>query len=294
MIWLIAGSIVVVAIALIVGVSIYVGWRLTHPKRKPLEEGPADYGLAPRQIIFPSRLGDVRLDGWFFEAVRKPQNMTIIMSHGFAGNRLEMGLPALSLTQRLVEAGYHVLMFDFRNSGLSEGTTTTIGYLEQQDVLGAVDWVKTHVASRIVLLGFSMGGSASLLAAAEEEAVLGVITDSAFSQLHPYLKENLPVWSGLPRFPFTPLILTLLPRLVGINPHAVDGLAAVDRIAPRPVLFIHSHDDPAIPSSNSIQMYDRHPAHFELWTTTGAGHVGSYRMYAEAYVKRLLNFLSKF
>ncbi len=146
--------------------------------------------------------------------------MTVIMSHGYAGTRLEKGLPALALAKSIVEAGYHVLMFDFRNSGNSEGKITTVGFLEKQDVLGAIDWVQEREPSQICLIGFSMGGSTSILAAAEERAVLGVITDSAFSQLSPYLKDNLPVWSRLPRFPFTPLILLILPRLIGINPHA--------------------------------------------------------------------------
>jgi fermentation-respiration switch protein FrsA (DUF1100 family) len=296
MIWLIGGLLLVVIGLALVGVSTYVGWQLTHPKRKPVDDSPEHYGLHKMDITFPSLTKDVVLNGWFLQspfATTGTIPTTVIMSHGYAGTRLEKGLPSLALAKSIVAAGHHVFMFDFRNSGESEGKMTTVGYLEKQDILGAIKWVQEQVPSKICLLGFSMGGSASLLAAAEEPAVLGVITDSAFSQLSPYLRDNLPVWSKLPRFPFTPLILTILPRLIGINPRHVDALAAVDHIYPRPILFIHSRDDDAIPWSNSEGMWSRHPDAFELWVTQKAGHVGSYHMQPEPYTQRILAFLLK-
>ncbi|TXK85853.1 alpha/beta hydrolase [Paenibacillus sp. N3.4] len=289
------GLIILLLISLIlIGISTYVGWQLTHPKRKVLDDSPLNYGMHFEEISFRSRSKDVLIRGWFLKSPhRSDVPMTVIMAHGYSGTRLEKGLPALALAQSLVEAGYHVVMFDFRNSGQSEGHMTTVGYLEKQDVLGAIDWVKEHVPGKISLLGFSMGGSTAILAAADEKAVVGIIADSAFSQLSPYLRDNLPVWSNLPRFPFTPLILFILPRLIGINPRKVDSLASVDRVYPRPILFIHSKADTAIPWSNSYVMWAKHQDVFELWATDEGGHVGSYYMQPEAYRERVLAFLSK-
>ncbi|MFC5453191.1 alpha/beta hydrolase [Paenibacillus aestuarii] len=284
----------IIIVAALVGMSIYVGWRLTHPERKPVDEAPQDYGLQAQTVTFPSRTGDVQLQGWFIPSSKQDSPpLTIILSHGYAGTRLEKGLPALALAASLVQAGYHVLMFDFRNSGLSEGHLTTVGYLEKEDLLGAIDWVKAHVPGKIGLLGFSMGGSTSILAAAEEPAVQGVVADSPFSQLSPYLRANLPVWSKLPRYPFTPLILAILPRLIGADPRHVDALAAVDQVYPRPLLLIHSEDDSAIPWNNSKEMWNKHPDTFDLWITRHAAHVGSYRLQPEAYTERVISFFSK-
>ncbi|MEW9697904.1 alpha/beta hydrolase [Paenibacillus sp. SI8] len=292
MLWGIFGLLIVICFGLI-GISAFVGWRLTHPGRRPIDEIPANYGLQAEAIKFPSRTGDVVLQGWFLPSQQSFAQMTIIVSHGYAGTRLEKGLPALALVKSLVEAGNHVVMFDFRNSGESEGHMTTVGYLEKQDVLGAIDWVHEHVSGKIGLIGFSMGGSTSILAAAEEQSVVGVVADSPFSQLSPYLRDNLPVWSKLPRFPFTPLILAVLPRMIGIHPNHVDALAAVDRVYPRPILFIHSRDDQAIPCANSEIMWSRHSDVFELWITQKAAHVGSYRLHPEDYTNRVLSFFSK-
>jgi pimeloyl-ACP methyl ester carboxylesterase len=277
----------------IIGMSVYVAWQLAHPIRRPIENSPEEYGLVYSDIEFPSRANDAILQGWFIPVARNGNGMTLIFAHGYAGNRLERGLPALALAASFVEAGYQIVMFDFRNSGQSSGTLTTVGSLEKYDLLGAVDWVREHVGGSIGLIGFSMGGSTSLLAAAEEPAILGVVADSPFCQLKPYLQRNLSVWSRLPRLPFTPLILAIIPRLTKTDPSQVDALAAMDRIYPRPVLFIHSTDDTAIPYTQSEVMWSKHPDRFEFWKTALAPHVGTYKLQPQTYTFRVLTFFDK-
>jgi len=53
-------------------------------------------------------------------------------------------VPALSLAEELVNAGYHVLMFVFRNCGESDGNFTSIGQYEVRDLLGAIDFVSSY------------------------------------------------------------------------------------------------------------------------------------------------------
>ncbi|SEB43278.1 X-Pro dipeptidyl-peptidase (S15 family) [Paenibacillus sp. GP183] len=291
MIWIVL-IVLLLLMAGCLGISGFVGWKLTHPLRLPLDDSPENYGLTYQEIEFTSRTLDVKLAGWLLTSANQDSDspMTLILSHGYAGTRLEKGLPALSLAKRLVEAGYTVLMFDFRNSGLSSGQMTTVGFSEKQDLLGAIDWVREHQPGKIGLIGYSMGATTSLLAAAEAPDIAGVVADSPFSQLKSYLSQNLSVWSKLPNFPFTWLILTILPRLTGIDPHQVDALIAVQQIYPRPVLFIHSQDDMAIPFTQSEKMWRMHQDRFEFWKTEKAGHVGTYQLYTQEYTSRLLAF----
>lgn len=291
--WVLAGLIVLIAAAT-VGFAALVGWKLTHPPRKPLAANPGDYGIDYEEVRFLSADGEQELAGWHIPARGgRPVKATVIFSHGYAGNRLEEGLPALALARSLVEEGYDVLMYDFRNCGLSSGTITTVGYYEQQDVLGAVRWAKENGRGPIALLGFSMGATSSLLAAAQDPAVAGVIADSPFSHLTRYLKRNLPVWTRLPNFPFTTLILSILPPLMRTNPDEVDAERAVERLYPRPLLLIHSRADGAIPASHSETLAAKHPDRFELWLTDDAPHVGSYRSDPDRYVRRVLSFLER-
>ena len=175
----------------------------------------------------------LRLDGWFFEVpfcANDANPMTVIMSHGYAGTRLKKGFQPCPWLKPLSNAGNHVLMFDFRNSG-KLGREYNYGWFFGKARHARCYRLGSGASNQVKLLDWLFHGrQSSILAAAEEKAVLGVITDSAFSQLSPYLKDNLPVWSNLPGFPFTPLILLILPRLIGVNPHALMRLAADEYI----------------------------------------------------------------
>src|SRR5699024_5857875 len=111
------------------------------------------------------------------------------------------------------------------------------------------------------------------LAAAQSDDVAGVVDDSPFSDLEDYLKVNLPVWSDLPSFPFTPLILGIMPIITDLDPKEASPISVLDDIAPRPVLFIHNEGDTSIPYTESETMYREHPDVFEFWLPTGEGHV---------------------
>lgn len=291
---MIAAVALVLVLALVtVGVAFYVGWSLTHPARKAIEETPDRYGLAYTDVTFPSRGDGVTLKGWFIPARSEgKKGMTIVFAHGYRGNRTQPDVPGLAVAKALNAAGYDLLLFDFRGNGESEGSFTSVGQYETDDLLGAIDWVRqTGTPGQPVgVIGFSMGASTALMAAAAEPAVAGVVADSPFSNLKRYLEANLSVWSDLPQFPFTPLILALLPPVLDVDPAAVDPLSAVDRIYPRPVLFIHNEADDAIPYTESERMWQKHPDRFEFWKPAEGGHVGTYKTYPEDYIRRIVAF----
>jgi predicted alpha/beta-fold hydrolase len=188
--WLWFGGIFVfLLVAGCIALSIYVGWNLTHPERSLITETPAKYGLQYENISFQSRVDRLQMKGWYLPA-KTPNGTTIIVAHGYKKNRLQDDVPVISLAGQLIDRGYSMLIFDFRNSGESEGDVTSVGQFEKNDLLGAVDWVKKNTNQQIVLLGYSMGGATSLLAAAEETEVQAVISDSAFNNLTAYLKDN--------------------------------------------------------------------------------------------------------
>jgi pimeloyl-ACP methyl ester carboxylesterase len=91
-------------------------------------------------------------------------------------------------------------MFDFRAHGRSEGQVSTIGYLERQDALSAVDFVKAKGVERIGLMGFSMGGVVvAMLAAPICPDVRAVISDGGPARLVSAVtgrgvEQRLPRW----------------------------------------------------------------------------------------------------
>ncbi|MHB9146360.1 MAG: alpha/beta hydrolase [Symbiobacteriia bacterium] len=296
----VVASLLAVAVLGTVGLSVFVGWGLTHPKRGAVNETPASVGLAFETVQFPSDVDGVTLRGWFLPApAQNPAHLspkTIILSHGYAGDRLEKGVPALGLAKVLVGAGYNVLMFDFRNSGLSDGNITTVGYYEVADLLGAIHYLKqarAGQAQHVGLIGFSMGAVVSGLAAAREPAAEAVIMDSPFADLRSYLADNMPHWTHLPDFPFTWVILHTLPLVEHVDMRAVSPLAVMPTLK-QPVLLIHGDADQTVPLRNSEELVKAASSgKVRLWVVHGAGHVGSRKVQQAEYDRRVLDFLAQ-
>jgi uncharacterized protein len=275
-----------------VAISTYVGWQLTHPEKRPIEDHPENYGLSYEEVEFQSRVDHINLKGWLLLPSEEPK-MTIIFAHGYTANRHDKNSDVMQLLSSLTEQGFRVLTFDFRNSGESEGSLTTVGIKEQYDLLGAIDWVEEQYDDPIALLGFSMGAATSLVAGSKHDAVKAVVADSPFSDFHSYLEENLSVWSGLPNFPFTPLIITTTQLLINED---IDSLKPIDEIenkADKPILFIHGTGDKDIPFTESEKMVAVNEAMYELWLVEGAEHVKSYQENPTSYVAKVTEFFNR-
>lgn len=283
---------------LLLGVAWRVGWKLTHPPRKPLDATPEQYGLRVYDdVSFPSREADILLSGWYIPAAANgadPNGHTLIFSHGYSQNRLEPHLPALALASRLVRKGYDVLMYDFRNAGKSGGNATTVGWKEQEDLLGAIDFVAERYPDRqISLIGFSMGAVTSLLAAGRDSRVRAVVADSPFSCLYEYLAESLPRWTGLPRIPFNWLFLNIIPLMYRANPREVRPYEAVKRMKDRPLLLIHGEKDKTVGFHHSEKLYallEGQPS-ARLWLVPEAGHVRCFATCPDEYTEVVVQFL---
>lgn len=289
-VWITGSFIILAIISVVIGISVHVGNSMTHPEKKPIDQFPTDHGMSYDDISFKSRDGETNLAGWVLDPEETPK-MTIIFGHGYKGNRFEDHISFFDMAKDLLAKDYRIIMFDFRYAGDSEGSMSTVGAKEQLDMLGAIDYVTDHYPEQeIGLLGMSMGASTSLLAAAKSDQVLAVVADSPFSDLEDYLKVNLPVWSDLPDFPFTPVIIKIMPLITDLDPKEASPISVLDKISPRPVLFIHNKGDGSIPYTESEIMAKKYPDDFSLWITDGEGHVKSYMQNKEEYIERIDEF----
>lgn len=281
-----AGGVVMLLIMTVLGISARVGWVLTHPERLPVTKPALTGAQEYREIAFPSRKADVTLQGWYFQSGNSDK--TIIFAHGYRKNRLQDDVPALKLALELRENGYNILMFDFRACGESGGNLTTIGQYEKDDLIGAVDFMKKmgRPGTHIGVLGFSMGAVAAILAAEADQRIEAVVADAPFADLEKYLSDNLSYWSGLPAFPFTPLIIKIMPLVLGIDPTQVSPAIAIKNVKV-PVLLIHGNADTTIPLANSEEIHRAAPKTTTLWQVPGAKHVGSYKVQPQEYLRRV-------
>lgn len=271
------------------GITYYVGWNLTHPARLPIESKPDSLQLEYEEIEFVNTSDGILLRGWHIPV--KDKESIVIFAHGYAKHRSHEEA-ALPTAKALQEKGIASLFFDFRNSGESEGSLTTVGYYEKSDLLSAVAYAKQLGYKEIGVVGYSMGASTALVSAAESPDIRLVVADSPFRALRPYLEENLSVWSKLPDFPFTPIMMWQIEWITGVTPDGVNPLEAVKEMKNTPLLLIHSERDPKVPIQNSRDILEvSQQGRAELWSTPGDVHVGSFEENPTIYLEKVVSFI---
>ncbi|MGZ6389357.1 MAG: alpha/beta hydrolase [Ktedonobacterales bacterium] len=289
------------------GISLLGGILLAYVPPVPIRSTPAALGLDYRDVSFVSRGDHVRLRGWFIPGVlpngRLSAQRTIIMIHGTRQNRTDTGIGLLQLSGEMARHGFAVLAFDMRGMGESAPAPLSLGYYEQHDVLGAVDFLRSGPPPYPELgrpraiggWGGSLGAASLLLAAALEPAIQAIVSDSAFADVTPLLEREVPKMSRLPAA-FTPGILLAARALYDIDYYADRPVDVVAKIAPRPIFFIHGSADHYIPPSNEDVLVQAakagRDAHVTWWRVLGADHVQGYHKAGAAYIARVVAFFT--
>jgi pimeloyl-ACP methyl ester carboxylesterase len=266
---------------------------LVHPGRSRPARTPADLGVAKWQEIQFLSADGLRLYGWFIPPDPLADGALLIYVHGLANNRGELLEQAIMLRAH----GYGALLFDLRNHGESEGTITTLGHTEVDDLRGAVAFAQTLPgvnADRIGVVGRSMGGAVAIRGAARIPEVRAVAVQSTYSSVEDNVAEGTRAFTGLPAFPFAPLVIWFGEREAGLDIGQVRPIDDVAQIAPRAVLFIHGELDGAILPENSVRLYEAAGEPKELYLVSGAGHGGFLDVAQTAFEQRLVRFFDTY
>lgn len=274
----------------IIGGLVLYGARVFTRRRAPnAPASPADHGLDYKDIAFPSRDG-LTLRGWFIPAV-SPRG-TVILCHGHAGSMD----PDLKYVPAFHKRGYDVLIFDFRAHGRSDGHLVSMGSLEQQDLLGAVDWLRQRGIERVGVLGFSMGGRVAICTAPQTEAIVAVVSDGGPTTILEAISAGFRE-RGLPGFLAVPvawLTLWLVGQQMGCNLSNADAVHWVSRLAPRALLLIHGGRDPYVSTAAVRALFATAGEPKELWVVTQADHRKVDELRPDEYLERVIGFFDRY
>ena len=228
---------------------------------------PMAAGLAYKDVNLTAADG-TQLHGWWLPAKPGvPLKGTVLHLHGNGGN-LAYHLGAVAW---LPEQGYQVLMLDYRGYGLSQGKPGLPAVY--QDIDAAFDWLEQQPSVQgqpLIVLGQSLGGA------------MGVHYLSQHPQQRARLKAV--VLDGVPasyrevgQFALSTSWLTwpLQVPLSWLVPDADSAVYAMPDMKDVPVLIFHSMDDPIVPLSNGIRLYQAAPPPKVLQLTRG-GHVQTF------------------
>lgn len=264
-----------------------VALRLSGPSRRPADRNPAVAGLPYRTVHFSSSDG-LLLEGWWIE--QSGSSRTTVLVHGWRGGKHDDHV--LESARLYAQAGFDVLMLDLRAHGGSGGSRVTLGHRETRDVRAALAWLEERGtrSGDVVLHGWSMGG-ATVLRAAPGAGVGAVVVESAYADLPPLLREQLPEASGLPAL-FNPAILAVGRWALGIDAWAVRPEADARRLYTEgvPCMIVHSRADALVPFEHAEALARAHPE-ATLWSLEGYDHVRACTH--PDYRERLLRFLDR-
>ncbi|KZZ84957.1 alpha/beta hydrolase [Bacillus sp. SJS] len=270
------------------GLSSYIIWRAMHPPKIALKKHPENYGIRTEEVQFSSSDG-LSLKGWWMPAGNSKK--VVVFSHAYGLNRYNMPFPIFDLVKVFQSQGYNVLMYDFRNAGESDGNETTIALKEQLDLNGAIEFVKAEKnMDHIVLIGWSMGASTSLLAGCMNEDVKGIIADSPFASLDSYVLDSFQYWTKLPRFIGRVSSYVTKLNFLGFKPHLVKPIEVVRETRNKKMMIIHAKNDPAISCTESERMKLANEG-IDLWQPEMGGHIEAYRLNKQEYEERVISFL---
>ena len=180
------------------------------------------------------------------------------------------------LADRLAEAGFATLIFNFRGTGASEGDFEIAGWL--RDARQALEYLVRRPfvdPAHVGLIGFSAGALIGCQLAAEDPRIAAFVSCAGPAEIR-RLADPVSAAAFLDQA-----------RAIGIIrnpdfPKSIDEWAAqfrairpidvIDRIAPRPILLLHGARDDVVPIADAQALYDRAGDPRELVILPEAGH----------------------
>lgn len=267
---------------------------------------------------FESFDGQTNLSGWFF----KTDNpiTTVIVVHSAGSNRLPFGVNMIDLIENLLDNHYNVFLFDQRNSGESEGDVCNYGYLEWQDVIGAIAQVRAiSVTTDVVLYGIGTGCTSTMLAydklpesglseaelndypedilklGFDRSYVVGMIFDSPAKNSDDYIMSMVEQTEFLGSITkrFVPYAI----RISAGESSSVNLVAEISRLQ-MPVCIIYGGHDTFIGANRITQIVEeRNRLNASLTVSRmipGAGYLESFRLGKDDYISTVMRFMQSY
>jgi uncharacterized protein len=218
-------------------------------------------------------------------------NTWCIFVHGKGADRRQ----ALRILPALRQSGATALVISYRNDvGAPAGPKQRYDYgeTEWEDLAAAVDFARGAGAQRLVLVGYSMGGSIimSLMEKPDYASMVsGLILDAPMLDLR-NTAELRAKQLGLPQ-PVTNTAAWLAAKRFDIDWDAIAYLKRADRLT-APTLIIHGQDDKTVPIDTSEMLAEHRRDIVTFKRFPGAHHVESWNVDPDAYMAAVRDFLA--
>jgi len=262
-------------------------------KYTPLTIFPSQFNAPFEEVSFTNR-ENMQLKGWFIPSVEK-SDKTIIFFHGWGQNKGEI----LSNTIFLRKKGFNLFYFDFRGSGESAQGRSSIGYLEAQDAISALDYIldsRPEETKHIGVYGLSMGAAVAIYIAAHRREVGCVIAEACYFSYEKVVARWARLHKKAPYFPLVPLTLFFARKRLGFNPEDYSPKNNIKRLArnKKPILIITGTLDNLAPCKDAKALFLATNYPKQIWLVEGAKHTECAKVAGPEYQERLCEFYTKY
>jgi dienelactone hydrolase len=252
---------------------------ITHVLR-PTVPTP-DLRTAYEAVSFRSSDG-LRLEGWY---IPSENGAAVIAFPGRSGPQKH--------ARMLARHGYGVLLFDRRGEGESEGDSNLFGWGGDQDIHGAVAFLRSRPdvkEGRIGGIGFSVGGELMLEAAAENMGLAAVVSEGAGTRAFSDSIQDAHGWEKVVAAPGQ----AVLTAAVAVFADELPPGQLVDLVPQitQPLFLIWAPNGGNVETMNP-NYYERAGGPKQIWSIPDAKHVQGITARPAEYERRVVGFFDR-
>jgi len=269
----------VIAALLYLGLAWGYTWFLTHPGC-PVDSQAVE---APAVEVWLQTGEGRRLKAWY----SPPQNGAVVIALGGLEGALGGNLPPV---QFLIEQGYGALQIGSRACA-QPPLPVTLGAREAEEVATLLEFLdRQSIVKRVGIMGYSMGASAAIRAAARHGEIEAVVAEGGYFNLG----EDIVEPGGAEPFSRHIFLYTIAAAYwlqSGRNPWEISPIDDLPAISPRPVLLIYGEHEASSGRAEAQFAAALEPRY--LWIVPGGTHGGNYRLATQEYERRVLKFFNQ-
>lgn len=240
---------VLIGMAGVLGMSMFSFWMAVRPPRIVVPGTPHDYRLPSEDVVIVG-VGGVKLAAWYVPAATKrppAETPVVVLLHGYPASKADLLPIAGALHPQIA-----TLLVDQRYFGASEGTATTLGHHEHQDLRRVIDALAARGHTRIGVFGYSLGGAVALLGAADDARIRAVVAWAPFADIRVLGREVYRIF-WLLKYPLVELMVLWGRVFLGVDIARPSPETAAARLT-IPVLIAASRDDEQIPFAHAERL----------------------------------------
>ena len=175
------------------GIAGILTYKITHPPAVSELVTPVDFLMPSEDVSWVSDDG-LRFEGYWIPGQSGAPGIVLAPGYGMSRSAV------LSLAAQLRVRGFHTLVYEQRGSGLAPKGCSTLGLMETNDMLAAIDQLKGRPEvdpARWGIWGADVGARAALAAAASRKQVQVIVADSVYDSVGDFLDIEVREVSGI-------------------------------------------------------------------------------------------------